>query len=420
MNILILYCLHLEFPVRKSIDDHLYSFKRYSNNFCVYINLMYMKIPKSVYRKRWDLIVFSTSFLSIRWDNRAFDKVIKKARGLIGLNSIKIAIPQDEFFNTKRLCEFLDEFDVDHVFSVAPESEWTKIYGNFDFKIHSVLTGYISDEFVNQTKKLSRKITSRKIDVCYRSWHAEYWLGSFGQLKVKIAEQLKNAIVDTHLIADISTDQKDTLFGDDWIKFLLKSKYTIGVEGGASILDYDGSLMRSTRKYLEKNPDARYEEVEANCFPGLDGEINLYAISPRHLEACVTKTCQILIAGHYSGVLQPNEHYLVLSPDFSNLKELLHLISCDCFRHEIVEKAYKDIVLSGAFSYKGFVEKILSTSCPNTITYGSAKNLSKSFYCGMIFMDHVSWLRVAFNVKIIIPIKKIIKKYIYMFAVHLH
>ena len=125
------------------------------------------------------------------------------------------------------------------------------------------------------------------------------------------------------LRADISTDEKETFCGDDWYRFLLKCKYTIGVEGGASILDRDGSISRKTDEYCSRHPGASFDEIEKACFPGLDGSLKLFALSPRHLDACMTKTCQILIKGNYNGTLSPELHYIPLEKDFSNLGQVL-------------------------------------------------------------------------------------------------
>ena len=124
------------------------------------------------------------------------------------------------------------------------------------------------------------------------------------------------------------------------------------------MLDLDGSFKRRTEEYLAEHPDAGFDEVERNCFPGEDGKLALFAISPRHLEACATRTCQVLIEGDYSGVLEADRHYLSLSPDFSNLEQVLGEMSRDERRAEITEAAYRDVVASGRFGYEGFVRDV--------------------------------------------------------------
>src|SRR5207344_3271253 len=91
---------------------------------------------------------------------------------------------------------------------------------------------------------------------------------------------------------DVSLEAADTLLGDDWFRFLLRSRYTIGVESGAGILDRDGRIRACADQYVTDHPAAAFEEVEQHCFAGLDGNLNLRTISPRHLEACATRTPQ--------------------------------------------------------------------------------------------------------------------------------
>ena len=52
------------------------------------------------------------------------------------------------------------------------------------------------------------------------------------------------------------------------------------------------------------------------CRAGWDSYA-FFAISPRHLEAVVTKTAQVLVEGSYSGVLEPERHYIPVRRDFS-------------------------------------------------------------------------------------------------------
>jgi hypothetical protein len=74
---------------------------------------------------------------------------------------------------------------------------------------------------------------------------------------------------------------------------------------------------------LRVTPDAPFEEVEKNCFPGLDGKYNFTAISPRVLEAAMLGSAQILVDGEYSGIVKPGEHFIPIRPDASNFPEVL-------------------------------------------------------------------------------------------------
>ena len=47
------------------------------------------------------------------------------------------------------------------------------------------------------------------------------------------------------------------------------------------------------------------------------------AISPRVFEAALAESCQVLVPGHYLGILHANEHYIPLAGDFSNIAQVL-------------------------------------------------------------------------------------------------
>jgi hypothetical protein len=177
-------------------------------------------------------------------------------------------------------------------------------------------------------------------------------------LKTRIAEAFRDAGARRGLRVDITTREQDARLGEDWYRFLASAKYTIGVEGGASILDRDGSVKRATEAYLERRPGASFEEVEAHCFPGRDGELSLFAISPRHLEACATRTCQILVEGSYNGVLRPGEHYIELKKDLSNLQDVLSAVERDDQRERITAAAWRDVVASRRCDAASFVETV--------------------------------------------------------------
>lgn len=362
-NILVIYDYAI-FPLRTTIKDHLYCFREYSNQNVYYLNLAYRsKIPNYFKKIKFDVIIFHTIFAN-RWDVVAYNRSIKKAEYFKKYNAVKIYLPQDEFLRSEYLCKFINDFKIDNVFTVSPISETHKIYAGVDFNkvnFYEVLTGYLDQETIKRINKLSKSIAKRPIDVGYRAWRAVAWLGRHGILKTKLSNVFEDIRdIEKSLVIDCSTKEEDTLLGDDWYRFLLKCKYTIGVEGGASVLDKDGMIKKATEEYIKENPNASFDEIEERCFPNEDGKLSLFAISPRHLEACATKTCQILIEGSYNGILKPHIHYIPLKRNFENLNEVINLIKNDSLRKDITERAYHDIVESNIYSYQSFVKYIFS------------------------------------------------------------
>jgi hypothetical protein len=303
-------------------------------------------------------------FLSKRNLLSFFNRATKSCKFLKDAIGIKIALPQDEFYYTNELNDFIITFNIDYIFSVSPETEWKKIYPDVNrnrVKIAKALTGYLEEKTINLIESLSKESLPRDIDVGYRSTPLRFSLGRHGYMKGKIAEVFINECRKYDLITDISTQPKDTKLGMEWYRFLLRCKYFIGVESGASLLDQDGSIYHKVNTFLEKNPRASFEEAEKNCFEGMDGNLNLFAISPRHLEACATRTCQILMEGSYDGILKPNIHYIPFKKDFSNIHEVLQKVKEDELREKIVTNAYRDIVASKKWTYREFVRSVLET-----------------------------------------------------------
>jgi hypothetical protein len=364
-NILVVY--HAAgWPLRATIEEHLYAFRRHAPHRVFHVNLAVRRLPRYLGRVPFDLILFHTIFLS-RWDRPAFRRLMDLVEPLRNRAPVLAALPQDEFLGSDLLAEFIHRLRVTRVFPVSPEETWPQIYEGVDrhaVRFERVLTGYLEPATVARLHDAAR-VLDRPLDVGYRAFAAPPWLGSFGVIKADLARVFGEAAPRHGLSADISTRGVDTLHGADWHRFLLRCKYTIGVEGGSGILDRDGGIKRCTEDLLARRPDATFADCERACFPGRDGSLALAALSPRHLEACATRTCQVLVKGHYNGILAPGLHYLELERDFSNLDEVLATMKRDGDRRRIVERAYHDVVGDPRYGYPSFVTRVLDACLPD-------------------------------------------------------
>ena len=358
-NVLVVYSL-VQHPVRQTIRDALEAFEDYSDARCFFLNLAVRRDPWWLRRVRFDAIVFHTTFLSTRWNPPSFRRELERAGRLKGRGRTAVALPQDEFLRSRMVESFAESFGVDHIFSVGPPSSWAQLYPNLEgrVEISQVLTGYLHPRTLSRIERIVESTSERPVDIGYRAWSAEPWLGRHGALKVGIADAVERAATARGMRVDISTRASDTLTADDWYRFLASCKYTIGVEGGASVHDADGTVKECSDRYVSMHPDAALDEVEAACFPGRDGEIDYRAISPRHLECCATRTCQVLVDGEYNGILRPGRHYIPLRADLSNLDQVLDAVQADADRERLVEAAYEDVVASGAYTYERLVRQV--------------------------------------------------------------
>ena len=176
--------------MRASQRDHLFSLSEYAHGHdCYYLNAFTSSIPFYFKYIKFDLVVFSWSFLGNRFTHRSFRESLDKIKIVKSYDCPKIAFPQDEFSNAKALCDVINEFKINIVYSVSPETEWTKMYKTVNFKevkFYQVLTGYLDEKLVSKISSADVNF-DRPIDVGYRSGSAVYW-GRFNLIKFKIAE----------------------------------------------------------------------------------------------------------------------------------------------------------------------------------------------------------------------------------------
>ena len=363
-NVLVVYGL-LTHPIRAWHRDHIQSFRRYGGARYFYVNVGVRRIPLWLRRVRFDAVILHHTLTGYRMQPPVLAWQLRRARAAKDLAPTRIAMIQDECIYTDLMSELIEDFEIDHVFSLAPPSEWEKIYPDIDHdrvRFHRVLAGYLDEETLARIEPIVAEAGERPIDIGYRAWSGLVSLGRHGILRRRLAEVFNPAAERRGLRTDISVDQADVHFGDDWYRFLASCKYFLGAEGGATVLDRSGAFLIRTQRYLARHPGASFEEVEAACFPGEEGKLQLFAISPRHLEACATRTCQVLVEGEYSGVLRAGEHYVPVKKDLSNVEEVLDLIQSDSERARITDAAYRDVVASGRYTYRGLVETVESES----------------------------------------------------------
>lgn len=348
------------FPLRSTAEDHLLSFRRYGPAHTVYVNAAFGLPMRWISQLNVQAVILHTSLLAARWDRALFHRLATRLRPLQGLHCAKIALPQDEFINTDVLDSLLAELGATHVLSCAGPKDWPSIYPQMHSaaSMRTVLTGYLEDRTVSRVNAMPTP--ERSIDIGYRAWAAAAWLGSWGWHKRRVADVVGAAARARGLVTDISLDEADALLGDDWLRFLKRCRATIGVEGGASVLDRDGLIRARVEAFLASRPDASYDDVAAACFPVQDGTLNLRALSPRHLEAALTGTAQLLLEGEYGGILEPWKHYYPLKHDYSNVSEALTFATDRVAVRDMAERAYADIVESGVATYRSFVADIAS------------------------------------------------------------
>ncbi len=354
----------------------------------------------------FDLVIYS-HFLTTPWNPERYLYKLErfKKHGFNGAR--KVAFFQDEYFSIDLRNRFIRELGIERIYSVAPESEWKKLYGDsgVDSKdIRACLTAYVDQADVNYIQVRDRGL-DRPIDIGYRTGSPRsdmYRLGEFGTLKFLIGDKIQ--AFRNRLKLDVMIGP-GFLNGRKWFGFLLKCKYVLGVESGAGLLDPDGSINEKINRYMKDRPGAPFAEVSRNCFEGLDGNLNLKAISPRVFEAAMTRTCMILVEGEYSGVLKPERNYIAVRKDFSNLEEVVRQVENDSTRRAIVTNTYADLIKSGRYNYENFIQSFftdLPVDSNENPTFRASERLAYALSC---LTDFMGWSLMAAR-SLVLSLKK--------------
>ena len=147
--------------------------------------------------------------------------------------------------------------------------------------------------------------------------------------------------------------RKQRIARAEWAEFLNTCKGTIGAESGTYYLNDRGRLLAAAREYnLLQHREASFDEVFEKFYRGQPREVSGKSISSRHFEPIGTKTCQILLEGEYNGVLAPDEHYIGVRKDRSNLDEAVRRFRDEGYRQAITERAYEHVMANHTYAHR--------------------------------------------------------------------
>ncbi len=349
---------HLVFCLRSAFPDHLYLYHDVS-----------LPLPEYVKAVPFDAIVLDVTFLAMRWAPEDQFVAVKHQYEFVRQHTaVKIALPQDEYDCNELLDEWLVDWKVNHVFSVM-SSSWNLLFPKYHRtgSIHLGYTGYVDKSLLEVKHKPFER---RPFDIGYRARKLPPYFGRLGETKWTIGRDVERLASQAGLKTSIVVGPAGTLNGKAWIRLINNCKFMLGSNSGSSMLDPRGKVQRSVREYLEVNPQAPFEEVEKNCFEGLDGKHVLTALSPRVIEAALLGSCQILVEGEYSGIIRPWVHYIPIRPDAADfgrvvaamrdrelVDQLVHncrqaILGCEALSSEFHAKRVIDLVsgrLGGAY-----------------------------------------------------------------------
>jgi hypothetical protein len=316
-----------------------------------------LPLPAFVRDIQFDGIILTQTFLSRRRDPGYYRQALADYSFIKESSAFKIALPQDDYDCSAILDRWLVDWKVDLVYPVCAD-HWEVLYPQYSTfgRLKQGYTGYISDRLMERARN-PKPISLRPIDVSYRAAKLLPSFGRLGYLKGTIGELFGRVATGQGLALDLSTD---TIVGSKWFDFIEDSKTMLGVNSGSSLLDPEGLVNRKVQRYLLRHPGASFEEVEAACFPGMDGRYVFTAISPRNLECALLQTTQLLTPGPYSNMMRPWEHYVPLEPDVANFGEVLPVLKDHRRLETIAADCRKQILSFPELRYDNHVADLIS------------------------------------------------------------
>lgn len=268
----------------------------------------------------------------------------------------KFLFLQDEYHHVKAVENCILDLGIHLMFTLVRPELISKAYPRLKHvDIVSILTGYVPDYMLTMS---APPIKDRTLDIFYRSRINEYWLGELAQDKVVIAEGILKRAAQYGLTVDVSVREEDRIYGNKWFERLASTKAVLATESGASIWDYDGHVEALTRHYLHQHPAADFKEVQRAVLQPYEGNILYSAISPRIFEAAAVKTPLIMFPGWYSGVCQPNTHYIPLEKDFSNMEDVVAKLKDIDYLQSLANRTHYDLIQSNRYAEHQLMEVV--------------------------------------------------------------
>lgn len=303
---------------------------------------------------QFDVLIIHYSIISF-----SLDYLSKETRDAIRrFSGLKAIFIQDEYRFVNDAVDAMIDLGVDVLFTCVPEPAVPLLYGRLrkrGVRIEQTLTGYVPDDLIGRDKPPLRE---RTLDLVYRSRPLPAILGALGFEKVQIAKGIRELAPRYDLKVDVDWREEARIYGEDWNAFMASGKAALGTESGASICDLTGDLDAAMTWYLARNPTAGYPEAYRDFLHPFEGNAVINTISPRAFEAIALGTVLVQFPGTYSGILEADEHYIVLEKDFSNLDEVSERLRDVDGLERIATRAYDDIVRSRAYSYDAFAQQV--------------------------------------------------------------
>lgn len=337
-----------------TITDHIEAFEQYSKHR-IWLCSNLGELPYKITLERFDVIIihYSLCLLNDYYISAGSKEKIRNFKGL------KVVFVQDEYRQINKMNAVLAYLNIDVLYTCFPEDEIESIYSNEilpSVTKFNNLTGYIPERLTQVINQ--RAIADRPTHLVYRARKLPFWYGELAFEKWDIVEKWKQHAYAAPLVTNLSYLESDRIYGTQWVEFLSSAKATLGVESGASVMDFSGELEKNIDKHQLMHPKDDFFTVQKQYLSGHENLHKLNQISPRCFEAIALKTVLVLYEGEYSNILVPGRHYIALKKDFSNIDEVVQQLQDDQFLQSMADRAFNEIALNEEYGYKVFVQRV--------------------------------------------------------------
>lgn len=332
--------------------EHIAAFQRFSRHDVKIFNPRGLRRCGVLDLDEFDVIVIHYSLIVISDHYLAppFRKRLAEFHGL------KVQYIQDDYRQVDEISAMIRNLGIDVLFTLVPERELQNVWGNRlpDVQTTTTLAGYVSEDAIRHP---TPPTAARTVDVGYRGRTLPYWLGILGQEKAWIAQGFMEHAASTRLLCDIGWRESDRIYGRSWFGFISSCRATLGTESGSTITDFDGTLQRRVERYVGTHPGVGFWEVHRKLLEPFEGNVRMNVISPRIFEAITLRTALVLFPGEYSGVVEPERHYICLEKDFSNFDEVVMRLQDNNYLEALTQRAYEEIVTNEDYSFRGMIRE---------------------------------------------------------------
>jgi hypothetical protein len=332
-----------------AVRDYLLSFRLHSRHDYYYV-LDCRRLDGRIDLRPFDVIV-------IFWDVYLLGPELSDAlrEQIARAPAVKVVFLQDEYRDVRGVNQAMAELGIQLAFTCVAEADHRVFYPSESVPtlegLYTVLPGYVP-RYLEEVRLDVDAL--RAIDVGYRSRAMPFDLGDLGQEKTVIAERFQALARAEGLASEISVLERDRLYGRQWVKFLRDCRCVLGTSSGASVTDFTGEIRRACERHLALNPDAGYAEVKARFFADADWKVVIDTVSPRVFEAAALGCTLVQHEGSYGGILRPDEHYVCVRRDYSNVGDVIDRVRDRGFCREMAKRSHRDLIASGRYSFQAF------------------------------------------------------------------